>query len=106
MVVSKEMEDAVDQKKREHLHLMEAGRFGLATGRFDGDDEVAEEVWVEWHIFSLTHREGEDIGGFIPVEVMTVQLPNLSIVHQENTQFSLRKSQAHQDLLDQPSYLF
>ncbi len=96
----------MDQKKSEHLHLTEAGGFRLGTGRFDGDDEVAEEVGVEGRKLPLTHGEGEDIGGFIPVEVTTVQFPDFLIVHKEDAQFSLRKFQADQDLSDQPSYLF
>ncbi len=53
---------------------------------------------------SLSHGEGQDIGWFIPTEVLPIQRLNLEVTHKQEAEFSLKKPQFGQYPLGRPSY--
>jgi hypothetical protein len=70
---------------------METKPTGLALSGFNGNDQVPQKVRVERSVFTLSHRKSEDIGGFVPLEIVTIEFPNLGIVDQQDAQFGIRK---------------
>ena len=53
---------------------------------------------------SLSHGKGEDVGRFIPTEVLPIQPLNLAVVHEQEAEFRLKTPQFGQYPLGRPSY--
>ncbi len=98
MVVPDKVKDAVDHQKGHHAHLVETELLGLALGRFNGDDEVTEEMRLKAGGFALAHGEGENVCRFVPLKILPIQYADPLIAHKEDAQFCLRKFQFGQYL--------
>ena len=98
VIVSEEVKDAVDHQKCDHAHLVETELIRLALGRFDGDDEVTQEIVLKTRGLALAHGEGEDVRRLVPLKVLPIQCSDPCIAHKEDAQFCLRKFQFGQYL--------
>ena len=98
VIVSEEVKDAVDHQKGDHAHLVETELIRLALGRFDGDDEVTEEIVLKIRELALAHGEGEDVRRLVPLKILPIQCSDPCIAHKEDAQLCLRKSQFGQYL--------
>ena len=98
VIVSDEVKDAVDHQKCDHAHLVEAELIRLALGRFDGDDEVTQEIVLKTGWLALAHGEGENVRRLVPLKILPIQCSDPCIAHKEDAQFCLRKSQFGQYL--------
>ena len=93
MIVSDEVEDAVDHQKCDHAYLVETELIRLALGRFDRNDEVTQEIGLKTRGLALAHGKSEDIRRLVPLKILPIQCPNPCIAHKEDAQFCLRKFQ-------------
>ena len=91
--VSQKVKNTVGQEQSDHSPFAETETLGLALGRLYGNDQVTQETGVEPGELSFLHGEGDDIGGFVPVEVAPVQVLNLGISDKEDAEFSVRNRQ-------------
>jgi len=98
VIVSDEVKDAVDHQKGDHAHLVETELTGLALGRFDGDDEVTQEIVLKTRGLTLAHGKGEDVRRLVPLKILPIQCSDPCIAHKEDAQLCLRKSQFGQYL--------
>jgi hypothetical protein len=105
VLISKKMKNAMDHQNGHHFHGLQTKSIRLAPCRFHRDNQVPQEVGVENGKFSLPHRESKDIGGFFSMEVLPIQFLYLSILHQQDTEFSIRECQFGQYPLGHPFYL-
>ena len=103
VIISEEVKDAVDHQKCDHAHLVEAELIRLALGRFNGDDEVTQEIGLETRELALAHGKGKDVRRFVPLEILPIQCSNPCITHKEDAQFRVRKSQFGQYLSEDRS---
>lgn len=96
----------MDHQKGDHPKIIQTEPIRLTLGRLGGDDQISQERGVQGGSLPFSHRESEDIGGFVPVKVMPIQFLNLGIVNQEDAEFRVRKSQGGQYLVSCLSYFF
>ena len=104
MVIADEMKDAVDHKQDEHFLIVETESIGLTLRCFYGDDQVSEHMGVQTRKLLCFHGEGKDIGRFIPMQVLPIQLLNLRVVDEDDAEFGIRKCQFGQYFLGYLSY--
>ena len=88
----------MDHQECDHAHLVETKLTRLALGRFNGDDEVTQEIVLKTRGLTLAHGKGEDIRRLVPLKILPIQCPDPRILHKEDAQFYLRKSQFGQYL--------
>lgn len=91
MVVADQMKNSMDHQEDDHLHRIETKPTGLAVSGFNGNDQVPQKVRVERRILAFSHRKSEDIGGFVPLEISTIEFLNLGIIDQQDAQFGIKK---------------
>jgi hypothetical protein len=104
--ISDQMKNAMDHEEDKHLHRVQAKSIGLALSCLYRNRQVTEKMGMKGGILSFPHREGEDIGGFVSMEVSTIQFLNLDIIDQQDTELGIRKCQVDQYPLGRSSYLF
>ena len=89
MIVSEEMEKTVDEKKFHFIHEIDACRRGVTGGRFDGKDDIPEDLRIDIAEFSFRHRKRDHIGRTVPFEISLVVFPDLIVIDQKETDFTL-----------------
>jgi len=52
----------------------------LALSGFNGNNQVPQKVRMERGVFALSHWKSKDVGGLVPLEVPTIEFPNLGII--------------------------
>ena len=88
----------MDHQKGDHAHLVETELTGLALGRFDGDDEVTQEIVLKTRGLTFAHGKSEDVRRLVPLKILPIQCSDPCIAHKEDAQLCLRKSQFGQYL--------
>lgn len=96
----------MDHQKGDHPKIIQTEPIRLTLGRLDGDDQISQERRVQGGSPPFSHRESEDIGGFVPVKVTPIQFLNLGIVNEKDAQLRFRKFQGGQYLVSCLSYFF
>jgi hypothetical protein len=94
----------MDHQEDNHSHFVKAEPIRLALGRLHRNHQISEEMGMKGRKLPFPHREGQDIGRFIPVEVSPIQRLNLEIIDKQEAQLSLKKPQFGQYPLGHPSY--
>jgi hypothetical protein len=99
------MKNAMNHQEGDHFLGVKTKAIRLAVSRLHRNGEIAQKVGMKGSVLSLSHREGEDIGGFVSTEVSTIQFSNLEVVDEQDTEFGIRKCQVGQYLFGHSSYL-
>ncbi len=69
--------------------------------------DAAHKAAFTGHVpVAFPHREGNDVGGFVPLEIASIQPLNLSVIDERDADFGIRQGQVGQYRLSRPSYLF
>ena len=92
MVEAEEMEEAVDDEVGDFLFKGALMDRGLTGGRFEGEDDIAEDL-VRADRLPLPHREGEDVGGRIDAAVAGVKGADPLVPEEEEAQFRVGQLQ-------------
>ena len=95
----------MDHEEDDHLHRVETKPARLALSGFNGNDQIPQEVRMKGGVCSLSHWKGEDVGRLISLKVSAIEFPDLSIIDQQDAQFSIRECQVCQYPLARSSYL-
>jgi hypothetical protein len=103
--ISGQMKNAMNHQEGDHFPRVKTKAIRLAVSRLHRNGEIAQKVGMKGSVLSLSHREGEDIGGFVSTEVSTIQFSNLEVVDEQDTEFGIRKCQVGQYLFGHSSYL-
>ena len=72
MVIAHEMEDAVDQQKKNLFLRSPADGRRLSLGRFRRDDHITQDRGRERRRVPRPHGKGNDIGRTIAVKILAV----------------------------------
>jgi len=112
IIVSQQVEDAVRQQEPNFVVQVDFVLLSLARGRFDGDDDVSEQLAHDLTRMYCAHdrsgaaasrgsgrserrvgmlialREGENIGGPVLPAIVPIENVNRRIIRQENAHFS------------------
>ena len=104
MVIPGEVKDAVNHQEQDHLLFVQAEPARFSLSGFNRDHDVSEEVGMEGWKFTFSHREGNDIGGFVPPEIVAIQPSNLTIIDERDANFGIRQGQVGQYCSSRPSY--
>jgi hypothetical protein len=104
MLIANQVKDSMDHQEDDHFHFVETEPIRLALRRLDGNHQVSEELGMEGRELSFSHGKGQDIGRFIPTEVLAIQRLNLEVIHKEEAELGLKKPQFGQYPLSRPSY--
>ena len=92
MIVTKQMENAVQQQKDQLMLVGDAGFGGIPRRRLGGNHHVAKQFGAEIPPFPLAHGKGDDVGRLIPLQVVAIDDPDFGIVNDQDRQFGLRTS--------------
>jgi len=103
VVVSYQVQYAVDHEEDDHIEVFQTKPGRLAPRRFNRDDQVPQQLGMKERERSLPHGKGKDVRGFITVEVAAVQVLDLNVIYQKNTQLRLGQGKGRQDPI---SHLF
>jgi len=104
MLIADQVKHSMDHQQDHHFRTVETETVRLALGRFNRNHQISEKMRVEGGELSFSHGEGEDIGRFIPTEVLPIQPLNLAVVHKQDAELRLKKPQFGQYPLGRPSY--
>jgi len=104
MLIANQVKHAMDHQKDHHFHIVETETARLALGCFNRNHQVSEEMRMEGRELSFSHGEGQDIGRFVPTEVLPIQGLNLKVIHEQEADLGLKKPQFGQYPLGRPSY--
>ncbi len=83
MIVSKQVEKAVNEEAEKLLAERHAVFLCLFLGRWHRDDDVAEEPGLEQR-GGVIEGEGEHIGGLILTPMLPVHPPHLGVVSKDH----------------------
>lgn len=92
MVVSKEVEDPMDQEEREFPCNGMALLVSLSSRGLDRNDHVAQEIRLR-RGGTLLLRKSQNVGGIIVVQIHPIESPDGSITDQEDRNLILRSAQ-------------
>ena len=104
MLIANQVKDSMDHQEDDHFPFVETEPIRLALRRLDRNHQVSKEMGVEGRELSFPHGKGQDIGRFIPTEVLPIQRLNLEVIHKEEAELGLKKPQFGQYPLSRPSY--
>jgi hypothetical protein len=93
MVMSHEMEDAVDQQAIQCFLQGLARARGFPQGRVQGNHHVPEHPNIGRGLPVGSHGEGEHIGRPVPAQISLVQNGDGVVAGQQDAQFSVTKAQ-------------
>jgi hypothetical protein len=102
MIVSEEMEEAVDQEPLQLIVERNAVFFRLSPGLMEVDDDITEHefrggAWGGWKTVKL--GEGEDVGGPVHAAMQAVQHPHPAVIDKEDAELSPVEFQEAERLL-------
>ena len=93
MLIADQVKHAMDHQQDHHFRTVETETVRLALGSLSRNHQISEKVGVEGGELPFSHWEGQDVGRFIPTEVLPIQRLNLAVVHQQEAEFRLKKPQ-------------
>lgn len=82
----------MNQKQRQFVGKGMAPCFGLASSGLHGDDHVAEEMGLGGRK-TLLLRKGQDVGGTIVVQILSIEAPDSPIIDKDHRDLILRSAQ-------------
>jgi hypothetical protein len=79
------MQEAVSEQETHLRQEASAAGTGLPKGRFERDDDVAEDAWRTFHRL-FVHREREHVGGAVHAAMPLVQNLDGSVVDEQDAE--------------------
>jgi len=93
VVIAEQVQNAVHQEFLHTAFQRHSRLFAFPFGRFDRDDDIAEQMGRNICEFAFTHRKGDDIGRPRPAQILSVQLSNCGIIDEQDGKLRLRTAQ-------------
>ena len=89
VVVSQEMEKTVDHQKFNFIHKIYPTGCRVPGSRFDGKDDISENLRMDVAKRAFGHRKRDHVGGAIPMKIIPVKLSDLHIIDKKKADFTL-----------------
>lgn len=90
MVVTREMQETVDNEKKKFFSESEIAGFGVAEGCVGRDHDIAEQAAIQVAKLTFLKRKRNNIRRLIPGEILLVDALNGWIVYKSNADFLIR----------------
>ena len=84
MIVSYQMQNAVNQKLVEAILQAEVCCAGLLFSSLNRYDDIAEEVWRNIIKLAFPHGKGDNVGRPFSVQILFIQGFNLLIINEQD----------------------
>lgn len=88
MVMTEEMENAVDHQENNFFPCFPAGGMRLAFGRLRRDDHIAQKMRRKVRGIDGCHGESDDIGRPVAFQILPIQAGDFFIVHDDDADFA------------------
>jgi hypothetical protein len=82
------MEKAMDEKEFHFIHEIKMAGQGVAGGRFDGKDDIPQDLRMDVAELALRHRKRDHIGWAISFKIILIDLPDLIVIDQKKANFA------------------
>ncbi len=96
MIITQEMEEPVDEERFDLPPERVSRSSGLARGRGNGYDDIAEQIRLNPGKLPLAQGKRQYVGGPVLPAVTPVQRSHGAIADEENAQLGFRKADARQ----------
>ena len=93
VVITKQMQNAVNQQFDEALFKGDAGGLGFALAGFDGYDHISQQMGAHFAKFACLHGKGNHIGRPLAPQVLMVQRGDAVVVDDQQGKLGLRRCQ-------------
>lgn len=92
MIVAKEVKNAVQQQKIEFTDKGHSGLRGIPGRRRCRDHHITQKKYTPANHFPFLLGKGDDIGRFVALQIVAIDLPNAPVANDEDREFGVRTS--------------
>jgi len=92
MIVAKEVKNTMQQQKIEFTDKRHSNVCGIPGRRGRRDDDIAQKKSTPANHFPFLLGKGDDIGRFIALQIVAIDLTDAPVANDEDRDFSVRTS--------------
>lgn len=104
MIITKKVQKTVNKKKQNLVRKVHVSRLRIARGRFHGNHDIAQQIWLDTRPLSFSHGEGDDVRRAVTMQILVVDRRDFVIIHKNQTDFPFPAVKNGDGLIEDRSY--
>lgn len=87
MVITEKVQETVNKKEKNLVRKAYISGLCITYGRFHGNHDIAQQIWLDICPISFRHREGNYVSWTVTMQILAIDRRYLVIIHENQTDF-------------------